>query len=138
MDKYRLTLTNVFIFATTNKSLIWNLNYNEIETHFFTINKTRRKWGALLLINCVRIYLRKKRKHSGKVRWSIRKTYFYQKQPPRVVLKKSCSENMQQIYRRTPMPKCDFNKIAFAFRHGCSPVNLQHIFRTTFLRNTSG
>ena len=26
------------------------------------------------------------------------------------VLKKTCSENMQQIYRRTPMPKCDFNK----------------------------
>ena len=23
-----------------------------------------------------------------------------------------CSENMQQIYRRTPMTKCDFNKVA--------------------------
>ena len=34
-----------------------------------------------------------------------------QKQPPRGVLKKRCSENMQQIYRRT-MPKCDFNKVA--------------------------
>ena len=22
-----------------------------------------------------------------------------------------CSENMQQIDRRTPMPKCDFNKV---------------------------
>ena len=27
-------------------------------------------------------------------------------------LKKRCSENMQQIYRRTPMQKCDFNKLA--------------------------
>ena len=35
-----------------------------------------------------------------------------QKQPPRGVLEKRCSENMQQIYRRTPMPKCDFNKVA--------------------------
>ena len=35
-----------------------------------------------------------------------------QKQPPRGVLKKRCSENMQQIYRRTLMPKCDFNKAA--------------------------
>ena len=34
-----------------------------------------------------------------------------QKQPPRCVLAKTCSENMQQIYR-TPMPKCDFNKAA--------------------------
>ena len=30
----------------------------------------------------------------------------------RGVLRKRCSENMQQIYRRTPMPKCDFNKVA--------------------------
>ena len=26
----------------------------------------------------------------------------------RSVLKKLCSENMQQMYRKTPMPKCDF------------------------------
>ena len=35
-----------------------------------------------------------------------------QKQPSRGVLKKRCSKNMRQIYRRTPMPKCDFNKVA--------------------------
>ena len=35
-----------------------------------------------------------------------------QEQPPRGVLRKMCSENMQQIYRRTPMPKCNFNKVA--------------------------
>ena len=38
------------------------------------------------------------------------------------------------------MPKCDFNKVAIeiALRRGCSPVNLLHIFRTPFCRNTSG
>ena len=35
-----------------------------------------------------------------------------QKQLSRLGLRKSCSENLQQIYRRTPMPKCDFNKFA--------------------------
>ena len=35
-----------------------------------------------------------------------------QKQPYRGVLRKWCSENMQQIYRKTPVPKCDFNKVA--------------------------
>ena len=35
-----------------------------------------------------------------------------QKHPSRGVLRKRCSENMQQIYRRTHMPKCDFNKVA--------------------------
>ena len=40
------------------------------------------------------------------------------------------------------MPKCDFDKAASNFieitlRHGCSPVNLPHIFRTPFPKNTS-
>ena len=38
------------------------------------------------------------------------------------------------------MPKCDFNKAALieiVLRHWCSPVNLLHIFRTPFLKNTS-
>ena len=35
-----------------------------------------------------------------------------EKQPSRGVLKKRCSENMQQIHKRTPMPKCDFKKDA--------------------------
>ena len=39
-----------------------------------------------------------------------------QKQPLRGVSRKRCSENMQQIYRRTPMPKCDFNKVALQNR----------------------
>ena len=30
----------------------------------------------------------------------------------RCSLNKRCSENMQQIYRKTPMPKCDFIKVA--------------------------
>ena len=34
-----------------------------------------------------------------------------QKQLSRGVLTKRCSENMQQIYRGTPMPKCNFNKV---------------------------
>ena len=36
-----------------------------------------------------------------------------QKQPTRGVLRKRCSENMQQIYRRTTMPKCDFSKVSW-------------------------
>ena len=41
------------------------------------------------------------------------------------------------------MPKCDFNKVASNFieitlQHTYSPVNLLHIFRTPFLKNTSG
>ena len=42
-----------------------------------------------------------------------------------------CSENMQQIYWRPPIPK-------LRFRHGCPPVNLLHIFRGPFPKNTPG
>ena len=85
-----------------------------------------------------------------------------QKELPKGAFRKRYSENIQQNYKRTPMLKCDFNKFAkekftgerpcrsvisiklqsnfieIALRHGCSPVNLLHIFRTPFLKNTSG
>ena len=53
------------------------------------------------------------------------------------VLIKRFSGNMQQIYRRTPTPKCDFNKIALqlCWSHTSAwvfPVNLLHIFRTAY------
>ena len=34
--------------------------------------------------------------------------------------------------------KLQSNIIKITLRHGCSPVNLVHIFRTPFLRNTQG
>ena len=77
---------------------------------------------------------------SNIIRWGNLKVRIWfnylHKQPFRGVLKKSCSENMQQIYRRTPTPKCDLqsNFIEITLRHGCSPVNLLHIFRTPFLK----
>ena len=51
---------------------------------------------------------------------------YMQEQPSRGVLMKRCSENMQQIYRRTPMPKFDLNKIASNFIE----ITLQHGFST--------
>ena len=53
---------------------------------------------------------------------------------PRGVLSKTCSENMQQIYMRTHMQS---NFIKITLRHGSSTVNLLHIFRKPFSRNTS-
>ena len=67
-----------------------------------------------------------------------------QKQPFRGVLRKRCSENMEQIYRRTPMPKCDFNKTALQFccHHTSAQVFsckfVVYFLRTPFPKNTSG
>ena len=44
-----------------------------------------------------------------------------------------CSENMQKMYWRTLMPKYNFT-----LRHGCSHVNLLHIFRTPLPKNACG
>ena len=67
-----------------------------------------------------------------------------QKQPSRGVFRKRCSESMQQIYLRTSMTKCDFNKAALlcnfteiTVRYACSPVNLLHFFRIPFRKNTT-
>ena len=57
----------------------------------------------------------------------------YKFQPFRCVLRKGCSENMQQTYMRTPMPKCEI-----ALQHARSHVSLLHIFRIPFHMNTSG
>ena len=54
-----------------------------------------------------------------------------------------CSENIQQIYRRTPNRsvisiKLRSNVIEITLRHGRSPVNLLHIFRMALSKNTYG
>ena len=51
-----------------------------------------------------------------------------QKQLFRGVFEKSCSGNIQQLAS---------NFIEITLRYGCSPVNLLHIFRIAFLKNTS-
>ena len=65
-----------------------------------------------------------------------------QKQPPRGVLRKRCSENIQQIYKRTSMPKCDFNKIRQLYWNRTSAwlfsSKLAAYFRIPFPKNNSG
>ena len=51
-----------------------------------------------------------KRSHEYTISTKIQKKI--QKQLFRDVPRKRCSENMQQIYRRTPMSNCDFNNVA--------------------------
>ena len=94
-------------------------------------------WSAFLTFSCC-----KPTKHglTPSFIWS-----YFQKQPSSEtgVLKKRCSDNTQQIYRRTPMPKCDFKKVAkqlclvrtSAWVFSC---NFTAYFQNTFPRNISG
>ena len=59
-----------------------------------------------------------------------------EKQPPRGILKKRCSENMQQIYRRTPMLKCDFNKVAKQLYWNCTSARVFSCKFAAYFQNT--
>ena len=64
-----------------------------------------------------------------------------QEQPSRSVLRKRCSENMQQIYKRTPMLKCDFKKtVSQLYWNRTSPWLFYFKFESckTLPKNTSG
>ena len=61
-----------------------------------------------------------------------------QRQRSICALRKRCSKNMQQIYWRTPMQKLLYNFIEITLRNGCSPVNLLHITKAPFFKNTYG
>ena len=63
---------------------------------------------------------------------------FIQKQPSRGALKKRCFENMQQIYRRTHMPKHCFNNVALQlYWNRTSARAFSCKFAAPFLKNTS-
>ena len=67
------------------------------------------------------------------VRRHLVSSFIIDLQPSEGVLIKKWSENMQQIYRRTPM-QSDF--IEVTLWHGCFPWNFQNIFRISFDKNT--
>ena len=59
-----------------------------------------------------------------------------QRQPSKSVLSKRYSENMQQSYRRTPMPKCVFNKIAKQLSWNGSSTLVFSCKSTAYFSNT--
>ena len=66
-----------------------------------------------------------------------------QKDPSKGVIRKTCPENTQQIYRITPCQrsisiKLQSNFIEITLGHECFPVNLLHIFRKHFYKITYG
>ena len=64
--------------------------------------------------------------------------YSRQKQPFKGFPRKRCSENMPADLQENGHAEVQSNFIEIILRHGCSPVNLLHIFRRPFPNNTSG
>ena len=71
------------------------------------------------------------------------KTINIKKQPSRVVLRKSvlkiCFKSIgEHPCQRVISIKLPSNSVEITLQHGCSAVNLMHIFRTAFPKNISG
>ena len=67
----------------------------------------------------------------------------YRSSRPEVSYKKRCPEISSKFIRELPCRsvisiKLFCNFIEITLRYGCSPVNLLHIFRTPFIKNTRG
>ena len=150
LNLVKIMIKTVYIYCkcdpyTANTMPCWNESINllhKLNDHFLNAGNIRPEWFKKawtktrfnefhMSVNCISNFL------------FICHSKNEQKQPSRGVLNKRCSENMQQIYRRTPIPKCNFNKVALqlywnrtlAWVFSCKFAGY---FRSTFRRNTSG
>ena len=70
---------------------------------------------------------------------SCKKPVFkYRNSHPKVLLAKGVLKICSKFTGENPFRSEISIKLQIALRHGFSPVNLMHIFRTPFPRNTSG
>ena len=105
----------------------------QVTRNFGKLVLTGLQLSALQRLNCMTdFFFFQRERELLKIAGLLPKAFENEKQPSRGVLMKGYSDNIQQIYRRTPMSKSDFNKVVLQSR--CSPVNLLQIFRTPFLR----
>ena len=80
--------------------------------------KTKLILAHVFQMSVLDVNKRNKKPHSSVycfITWIFQLPMCFQKQPSKSAFCKRCSENMQQIYRTTPMAKrnkCDFNKVA--------------------------
>ena len=87
-------------FKRSSENCHLNIEYGLIECYKHSTEK-----------NSYLFDLQRQPKH-WRYHWKGEIWRYCQKQPFRSVVIQRCSKNMQQIYRKIPMSKCDFNKAA--------------------------
>ena len=79
-------------------SLVVTRRTARLSFHKQSVSDSESIWNFLITLSVtIKIYLHQK--------WKLHD------QPSRGVLTQKCSENILKIYRRTLIPKCDFNKV---------------------------
>ena len=75
---------------------------------------------------------------AGNISLKLSQAFRCQKQPSMVVLKICSKFTEEHPYRSVISIKLLCKSFQIPLRHGCSPGNLLHIFRTPFPRNATG
>ena len=95
-------------------SSIFSMRENDISMKIMSVYVNKWRWQKrtnTYFANNQRLWI-KFSYDSHKIKDWFRSVRIQQKQPSRGVLRKRCSENLQQVYRRIPMSKYNFNKVA--------------------------
>ena len=111
---------NVFENFISFFILSWKGNFFRFKTSFFKMffGKTYCKaieYKAKLFLISVIVF-------DSLSMWKVERRKDVQKQPPIGAPRKRCSKNLQQIYRKTPMPRCNFNKVLKQFYWNHTPA----------------
>ena len=75
---------------------------------------------------------------STRVSFLVLQELLFRSSHPEVFLVKGVLKICSKFTGKHPRRIAISIKLNIALRHGCSPVNLGHIFRTPFSKNTSG
>ena len=87
-------------------------NMEELSFHNVAVISTNTDLRLILSKNIYPFHFRIYSRNGWNVCKSLYLDLNIEKQPSKGILRKRCSENMKQIYRRTTMPKCDINNVA--------------------------
>ena len=114
---------------------IFKVNYKDIKTTDDVI--------LMSLLRVLHILLKRNIHFSHKKAFCQKLKYIFRSIPREVFFKKGvlkiCSKFTGEYPCRSAVSiKLLCNFIEIALRHGCSPINLLHIFRPLFLKGTSG
>ena len=104
---FKQILPGVKVWGYPTLLVSWFINFNKIAAGRPATLLKKILWSRYFPVNCRK----------------FKRTPFLQNtqtQPSRGVLLGKRSKNMQQIHRRAPMPKCDFNKVAKQLYWNCT------------------
>ena len=103
--------------SSWKRNVLRIFTFDNLNRHFLSFRQT--SYATFTLYNVVNVFLVS----------HIRST-------PPDLLRKKCSENMQQTYRRTPMSKGDFDKVTKKLYWNCTLAWLFSSKFTVYFQNT--